>query len=42
MSVAALGRLIDEWIAVEPASLTVHTAIDFVTGSLAGTVRFLR
>ena len=33
MSVAALGRLIDEWIAVEPASLTIHTAIDFVTGS---------
>jgi hypothetical protein len=33
MSVIALERLIDAWVASEPASLTIHTAIDFVTGS---------
>jgi hypothetical protein len=33
VSVAALERLIEAWVADEPASLTVHTAIDFVTGS---------
>ncbi len=33
MRAVALERLIGEWIAAEPASLTVHTAIDFVTGS---------
>ena len=35
MSVSALERLIDMWVAAEPASLTIHTAIDFVTGSPA-------
>ena len=35
MSVVGLERLIGEWIAAEPASLTIHTAIDFVTGSPA-------
>ena len=33
MSVMALERLVDEWQATAPATLTVHTAIDFVTGS---------
>jgi hypothetical protein len=33
MSVVALERLIERWVASEPASLTIHTAIDFVTGS---------
>jgi hypothetical protein len=35
MSVIALERLIEAWVAAEPASLTIHTAIDFVTGSPA-------
>ena len=33
MSVFALERLVEEVQATEPATLTVHTAIDFVTGS---------
>jgi hypothetical protein len=33
VSVVGLERLIGEWTAAEPASLTVHTAINFVTGS---------
>ena len=33
MSAISLDRLIGEWVASEPASLTVHNAVDFVTGS---------
>ena len=33
MSIAVLERLVDEGRAAEPATLTIHTAIDFVTGS---------